>query len=86
MSATAMMNLRGANATDAKPVPGRITGRGHRRPRLSRVAIVTLSSAGLKYPGGWGWGCAPMLSARSRRAIGLRAWCNDTWPYKQASV
>jgi hypothetical protein len=26
MSATAMMNLRGANATDAKPVPGRITG------------------------------------------------------------
>jgi hypothetical protein len=54
MSATAMMNLRGANATDAKPVPGRITGRGHRRPRLSRVAIVTLSSAGLKYPGGWG--------------------------------
>jgi hypothetical protein len=65
MSATAMMNLRGANATDAKPVPGRITGRGHRRPRLSRVAIVTLSSAGLKYPGGWE-GAAPPCSQPDR--------------------
>ena len=45
--------LRGSEQPGAKPVPGCITGRGHRRPRLSRVAIVTLSSAGLKYPGGW---------------------------------
>jgi hypothetical protein len=38
----------------AKPVPGRITGRGHWRPRLYREAIANLSSAGLKYPGGLG--------------------------------
>ena len=34
--------------------PGRITGRGHRRPRLYRQAILSLSSLGLKYPGGLG--------------------------------
>ena len=34
--------------------PGRITGRGHRRPRLYRARIVTWSSLGFKYPGGWG--------------------------------
>jgi hypothetical protein len=65
MSATAMMNLRGANATDAKPVPGRITGRGHRRPRLSRVAIVTLSSAGPQISRGLG-GAAPPCSQPDR--------------------
>ena len=35
-------------------IPGRIIGRGHRRPRLHREAIVTVSSAGGKYPGGMG--------------------------------
>jgi hypothetical protein len=44
----------GANDPAPSAVPGRITGRGHRRPRLSRVAIITLSSAGFKYPGGLG--------------------------------
>ena len=34
--------------------PGRITGRGHRRPRLYRARIVTWSSLGFKYPGGLG--------------------------------
>jgi hypothetical protein len=39
-------------------VPGRITGRGHRRPRLYRTATLTFSSLGFKYPGGFG-GRAP---------------------------
>jgi hypothetical protein len=38
----------------ATRAPGRITGRGHRRPRLYRARIVTWSSSGFKYPGGLG--------------------------------
>jgi hypothetical protein len=50
----------GSERPGSKSVPGRITGRGHRRPRLYREAIVTMLSAGFKYPGGNG-GSAPIL-------------------------
>ena len=33
-------------------IPGRITGRGHRRPRLSRLKTLQSTSLGFKYPGG----------------------------------
>jgi hypothetical protein len=59
-----------ANDPGANWCPGRITGRGHRRPRLYREAIVILSSAGSKYPRGFG-GSAPTPLASSRRAIRL---------------
>ena len=49
----------------AARAPGRITGRGHRRPRLYRARIVALSSLGFKYPGGMG--AEPPLQAGSRR-------------------
>jgi hypothetical protein len=39
---------------DATRAPVRVTGRGHRRPRLYRARIITWSSLGFKYPGGLG--------------------------------
>ena len=45
---------RGSEQPGATRAPGRITGRGHRRPRLYRGAMLTLSSLGFKYPGGVG--------------------------------
>ena len=56
MWAAAMMSLckQFGERPGAKPVSGRLTGRGHRRPRLYRDAIVIWSSAGFKYPGGLG--------------------------------
>jgi hypothetical protein len=84
MLATAMMNLR-ARTTRRQAAAG-----SHHRARSSASPPVprgdrNLAISGLQISRGFG-GSAPMLSARSRRAIRLRALRNDGWPYKQASV
>src|SRR3954452_281819 len=66
-----------------KRAGSRITGHGHRRPRLSRQAILSLPSLGFKYPGGLGAEPPPLrrkdvtghATANSERdlAIGLPA-------------
>jgi hypothetical protein len=65
-----------ANNPALNPVPGCITGRGHRRPRLYRQGIVTVSSAGVKYPAGLG-AAPPCFPLEQDGAIGLRALRND---------